>query len=88
MVAPPSVSWRFFKAPAKCPYLNSYGSIRRGGGKIATGHGPKGCVENGPAAFPRLRDRSQIESDMLPPRASQAAHFERNGVIIIWETVH
>ena len=21
---------------------------------------------------------------MLPPRASQAAHFERNGVIIIW----
>jgi hypothetical protein len=27
-------------------------------------------------------------SDMLPPCASRAAHFERNGVIIIWETVH
>src|SRR5215469_18294578 len=25
---------------------------------------------------------------MLPPRASQAADFERNGVTIIWETVH
>jgi hypothetical protein len=39
MLAPPSVSWRFFKArPAR--------------------------------------------------NASQAAHFERNGVIIIWEAVH
>jgi len=25
---------------------------------------------------------------MLPPRPSQAAHFERNGVIIMWETIH
>ena len=28
-------------------------------------HGPEGCDENGPAAVPRLRDRSRMDSGML-----------------------
>ena len=44
-----------------------------------------GCVENGPAAVAR---RLRIDSDMRPPRALPAAHFERNDVTIICETVH
>ena len=38
----------------------------------------QGCVENGPAAVPRLRDRLRIALDMRPPRALPAAHFDRN----------
>jgi hypothetical protein len=59
-----------------------------------TGHGPEGCVENGPAAVRRLPDRLRINLDMRPPNASPArtalpaAHFERNDVITICETVH
>lgn len=33
--------------------------------------GPEGCVENGPAAVPRPRDRSRINLDML--RSSRLA---------------
>jgi hypothetical protein len=48
----PQVSWLFFKAvragPAvKRPYLDPYGSIRRGGGKTANRPRPEGCVEMG-----------------------------------------
>jgi hypothetical protein len=91
MVTSPQVSWLFFKARAKRPYLNAYGpseSRGRGTEKQPTGRGPEGCVENGPAAVPRLRDRLRIVLDMRPPRALPAAHFERNVVIIICETVH
>ena len=53
-----------------------------------------GCVENGPAAVPRLRDRLRIDLDMRPLTASPArtalpaAHFERNDITIICETMH
>jgi hypothetical protein len=44
----------------------------------------QGCVENGPAAVPRLRDQLRIALNMHPLTASPAqtalpaAHFERN----------
>jgi hypothetical protein len=53
---------------------------------------PEGCVENGPAVR-RRPNRSRVHSDMLPPTASpartasQAAHFERNDIIVIEERV-
>jgi hypothetical protein len=62
--------------------------------KQPTGRGPKGCVENGLAAVRRLPDRLRIDLDMRPPTASPArtalpaAHFERNDITIICETVH
>ena len=60
----------------------------RGTEKQPTGRGPEGCVENGPAAVPRLRDRLRIDLDMRPPRALPAVHFERNEAQGIQETVH
>src|SRR5271165_5811397 len=51
-----------------------------------TGRGPEGCVENGPAAALLVGYVSDL--DMRPPRALPAAHFERNDITIICETVH
>ena len=48
MVMSPQVSWLFFKARAKRPYLSHTGRASRK--KQPTGRGPEGCVENGPAA--------------------------------------
>src|SRR4029077_3889073 len=45
----PGVSWLFFKARAKRPYLNHTGRASNAE-KQSTGPGPEGCVENGPAA--------------------------------------
>jgi hypothetical protein len=49
MVTSPQVSWLFFKARAKCPYLIHTGRASNAE-KQPTGRGPEGCVENGPAA--------------------------------------
>jgi hypothetical protein len=49
MVTSPAVSWLFFKARAKRPYLNHTGRASNAE-KQPTGPGPEGCVENGPAA--------------------------------------
>jgi hypothetical protein len=49
MVMSPQVSWLFFKARAKCPYLIHTGRASNAE-KQPTGRGPEGCVENGPAA--------------------------------------
>src|ERR1700677_5410026 len=49
MVTLPAVSWLFFKARAKRPYLSHTGRASNAE-KQPTGHGPEGCVENGPAA--------------------------------------
>src|SRR5271165_2373764 len=49
MVTSPQVSWLFFKARAKRPYLSHTGRASNAE-KQPTGRGPKGCVENGPAA--------------------------------------
>src|SRR5437016_11015266 len=49
MVMSPLVSWLFFKARAKRPYLNRHGRASNAE-KQPTGRGPEGCVENGPAA--------------------------------------
>jgi hypothetical protein len=73
------------------------GSIRAEPGSCRTekqpiGRGPKGCVENGVGGC--VARRLCIDLDMRPPTASPArtalpaAHFERNEVIIICETVH
>ena len=45
----PQVSWLFFKARAKRPYLSHTGRASNAE-KQPTGRGPEGCVENGPAA--------------------------------------
>jgi hypothetical protein len=45
----PAVSWLFFKARAKRPYLCHTGRASNAE-KQPTGPGPEGCVENGPAA--------------------------------------
>ena len=50
MVMSPAVSWLFFKARAKRPYLSHTGRSEQRGEKQPTGPGPEGCVENGPAA--------------------------------------
>src|ERR1700676_5058076 len=49
MVTSPQVSWLFFKARAKRPYLSHTGRTSNAE-KQPTGRGPEGCVENGPAA--------------------------------------
>src|SRR5271166_977116 len=49
MVTSPQVSWLFFKARAKRPYLSHTGRASNAE-KQPTGRGPEGCVENGPAA--------------------------------------
>src|ERR1700736_301644 len=49
MVTSPEVSWLFFKARAKRPYLSHTGRASNAE-KQPTGPGPKGCDENGPAA--------------------------------------
>ncbi len=71
------------------------GPSRTGGSnaeKQPTGRGPKGCVENGPAAALLLGHVSlQICSLLLASPARTAlptAHFERNDIIGIYETVH
>jgi len=48
--------------------------------------GPEGCDENGPAPALLVGHRSM--SDMLPPRALAAGHFDRNGVPNSSVTVH
>src|SRR5208282_239779 len=45
----PEVSWLFFKARAKHPYLNHTGRASNAE-KRPTGPGPEGCDENRPAA--------------------------------------
>src|SRR5580693_3790053 len=45
----PEVSWLFFKARAKHPYLCHTGRASNAE-KQPTGPGPEGCDENGPAA--------------------------------------
>src|SRR6202048_4379721 len=49
MVTSPQVSWLFFKARAKRPYLSPPGRASNAENQ-PTGRGPEGCVENGPAA--------------------------------------
>src|SRR5271166_4945142 len=49
MVMSPQVSWLFFEAQAKRPYLDSYGSSeQRGNGQPAAAR--RVALENGPAA--------------------------------------
>ena len=90
MVTSPQVSWLFFKARAKRPYLSHTGRASNAE-KQPTGRGPEGCVENGPAAA-LLVGYVSIKICALyasPARtALPAAHFERNDVTIICETVH
>src|ERR1700733_8156144 len=43
MMTSPEVSWLFFKARAKCPYLCHTGRASNAE-KQPTGRGPKGCV--------------------------------------------
>src|SRR5271157_3581589 len=49
MVTSPAVSWLFFKARAKRPYLSHTGRASNAE-KQPTGPGPEGCVQNGPSA--------------------------------------
>jgi hypothetical protein len=61
-------------------------------GKQPTGRGPEGCVENGPAAALLVAYRSIQICALLSASPARtvlpAAHFERNAVTIICETVH
>jgi hypothetical protein len=67
------ISWLFFKAVrAGLAVATSLSrSIRkervrgRRTEKQPTGHGPEGCVENGPVAVRRPPDRLRIDSDMV-----------------------
>src|ERR1700738_2344687 len=64
----PEVSWLFFKARTKRPYLNHTGRASNAE-KQPTGPGPKGCDENGPAAALLVGHVSiQICSLLLPVR--------------------
>jgi hypothetical protein len=81
----PEVSWLFFKARAKHPYLSHTGRASNEE-KQPTGPSPEGCDENGPAAA--VARQSLIDSDRLPPRALPAAHFDRNKIHAISGTGH
>ena len=63
-------------------------SIRaeRARGKTATGRGPEGCVENGPAAALLVGYLSIEICTFLAP--GRRPNFERNDITIICETVH
>src|ERR1700688_4431908 len=62
----PEVSWLFFKARAKRPYLCHTGRASNAE-KQPTGPGPEGCDENGPAAA-LLVDHLSIQiCSLLPP---------------------
>src|SRR5260370_6802107 len=83
------VSWLFFKARAKRPYSESYGSSESGGRrteKQPTGRGPEGCVENGPAAVRRPPARLRFDFEMPPPPAFSPAPFEPNHSTLICHT--
>jgi hypothetical protein len=88
MVRSPAVSWLFLKARAKRPYLSHTGRASNAE-KQPTGPGPEGCVE---AAL--LVGYVYVSIQICALRASPArtalptAHFERNDVTIICETVH
>jgi hypothetical protein len=90
MMTSPEVSWLFFKARAKRPYLSHTGRASNAE-KQPTSPGPEGCVENRLAAA-LLVGYVSIQICALgasPARtALPAAHFERNDVTIIYETVH
>jgi hypothetical protein len=85
-----AVFQRAFNARAKRPYLSHTGRASNAE-KQPTGPGPEGCVENRPAAA-LLVGHVSIQICALsasPARtALPAAHFERNDVTIIYETVH
>ena len=67
-----------FQGASEAPISELIRVERANAEKQPTGRGPEGCVAR------RLR----IHLDMRPPRALPTAHFERNDVIIICETVH
>src|SRR5208282_5147696 len=90
MVTSPAVSWLFFKARAKRPYLSHTGRASNAE-KQPTGPGPEGCVENGPAAALLVGYVSiQICSlNASPARtALPTAHFDRNNIPAISGTGH
>src|SRR5208283_5367527 len=66
MVMSPQVSWLFFKARAKLPYLSHTGRASNAE-KQPTGRGPEGCVENGPAAALLVGYVSIQICALLPP---------------------
>src|ERR1700736_5345861 len=87
----PEVSWLFFKARTKCPYLNHTGRVSNAE-KQPTGHGPEGCDENGPAAA-LLAGHVSIQICSAPTAspartALPTAHFDRNKMHAISETGH
>jgi hypothetical protein len=81
----PQAGWLFFKARAKRPYPNSYGSSEQ---RRKTANLPRPGGLRSKWAGGGVARRLRIDSDMRPPRALPAVHFERNDVIIICETVH
>src|ERR1700737_2966027 len=66
MVTSPQVSWLFFKARAKRPYLSHTGRASTAE-KQPTGPGPEGCDENGPAAALLVGHVSVQICSLLPP---------------------
>src|SRR5271165_4225537 len=60
------VSWLFFKARAKRPYLSDTGRASNAE-KQPTGSGPEGCDENGPAAALFVGHVSVQICSLLPP---------------------
>jgi hypothetical protein len=82
---PPQVSWLFFKARAKYPYLIYPGRASNAENSQLT-CGRRVALKMGR----RLRCSSVTYRFQIcaPPCALPAAHFERNDITIIYETVH
>src|SRR5271165_5798373 len=82
MVMSPQVSWLFFKARAKRPYLSHTGRASKAE-KQPTGRGPEGCVENGPArgnvsAYRRIGVSAFAEYHQPPSRPpNHHSHVEK-----------
>ena len=90
-----------FQGASEAPDIRANTGRASNAEKQPTGPGPEGCVENGPAAALLVgyvphhfvpagenQYRSVKWCGMRPPRALPTAHFERNDVTIICETVH
>src|ERR1700736_3822078 len=79
----PEVSWLFFKARAKHPYLSHTGRASNTE-KQPTGPGPRGCDENGLAAALLVGHVSIQICSLLPPvrlgPPCRTAHFDRNNI--------
>src|SRR5271157_3330797 len=84
MVMSPQVSWAVFQGASEAP-ISGFIRVKRATRKNSQLAAARRVALK--MAGGRVARRLRINLDMRPPRALPTAHFERNDVIIICETV-